>query len=495
VRGIKITVEKRKEIEILEDLSIESEEKYNFVLDSFPLSIFLLNKNRKVHFYNKAAELYLKTSCDNLHQKSFYEIFSAKEEIKSTLEEVISNVLLFNFSEITNLEFLNQKGSLTWVELFFSSIKIKNETFIQVILLDITERRLAENIIQEENKRLRELDDIKKSLTSRTSEQLKSPLSVMTNASDILLNTYKDKLDPGAIKLLEIIKNGGEKSLDLVGKIVKISNIESDNLVLNKQTENLSEIILDSLNSISNEKKSIKVNPNLNLSEDLFSDVDKIRLKQAIEEILTFTVKNNDNNAITISLQESKNFGEIRIHSTFNQRIKKSLLQEVILSKEIIELHDGQMLLENIGNDSIINLMLPLKNWRKALIQLFIIHNSGVPLYDKSFNNIENIHDTTLISGGIIGLMTILKAILQGDTQIKSIDHGDRTIIFNSNISEDIIFVLIVNENMVIFEKKLALLISEFDENYADVVEDINNTISDSDNWEHLGDLVKKHFR
>ncbi len=447
-----------------------------------------------MHFYNQAAELYLKTSCENLHQKSFYEIFSAKEDIKLTLDEIISNVLLFNYSEITNLEFLNQKGSLAWVELFFSTIKIKNDTFVQVILLDITERRLAEKIIQEENKRLRDLDDVKKSLTARTSEQLKSPLSVMANASDILLNTYQDKLDPGAIKLLEIIKNGGERSLDLVGKIVKISNIKSDNLVLNKQTESLFEILLDSLNSIYNENKNIKVKYDLNLSEDLYSDVDKIRLKQAIEEILTFTAKKNDNNLITISLQESKNLAEIRIHSTFNQSITSNLFQEIILSKEIIELHDGEMLLENSGNDSIISIMLPLKNWRKALIQLFIIYKSGIPLHEESFNNKEKNRDTSLISGGIIGLMTILKAILQGDTQIKSIDHGDRTIIFDSNITEDIIFVLIVKENMVIFEKKLALLISEFDDTYADLVEEIEYTSSDSEYWEHLGDLVKKHF-
>ena len=91
--------------------------------------------------------------------------------------------------------------------------------------------------------------------------------------------------------------------------------------------------------------------------------------------------------------------------------------------------------------------------------------------------------------------MTILKAILQGDTQIKSIDHGDRTIIFDSNITEDIIFVLIVKENMTIFEKKLELLISEFDETYADLVEDIDNTSCDTGNWEHLGDLVKKQFK
>lgn len=437
----------------------------------------------------------MKTSRDNLNQKSFYKIFSTNEEIKSTLEEIISNVLLFNFSEITTLEFPNEKGSSTWVELFFSTIKIKNKTFVQVILLDVTETKLAEKIIQEENKRLRELDDVKKSLTTRTSEQLKSPLSVMANASDILLNTYQDKLDPGAIKLLEIIKNGGEKSLDLVGKIVKISNIESDNLTLNKQTESLHEIVLDSLNSTYTENKGIKCDFNLTSTEDLYSDVDKVRLKQAIEEILTYIVKTNENNIISISLQESKNVGVVRIQSVFNRHIRKNFFQEVTFSKEIVELHEGKLSLENVGNNSTISIMLPLKNWRKALTQLFIIYRSGVPLYDESFNNEEKNRDSSLISGGIIGLMSILKAILQGDTQIKSIDHGDRTIIFDSNITDDIIFVLIVKENMVIFEKKLEVLISEFDDTYANLVEDINNTSSDSENWEHLGDLVKKHFK
>ncbi|MHA2289865.1 MAG: PAS domain-containing protein, partial [Promethearchaeota archaeon] len=351
--------------------------------------MLLLDYDRKVHFYNKAAELYLKTSYGDLNHKSFYEVFSAKGDIKSTLEEIISNVLLFNFSEITSLEFPNRKGSSSWVELFFSTIKIKKETFIQVILVDITERRLAEKIIQEENKRLRELDDVKKSLTTRTSEQLKSPLSVMANASDILLNTYQDKLDPGAIKLLEIIKNGGEKSLDLVGKIVKISNIESDNLVLNKQTENLKEIILDSLNSIFQENETKKFNCKLNLSEDLYSEVDKIRLKQAIVEILSYTAKINDNNNITISLLESKNLGEIKIQSVFNQSSKKKSFQEIAFSKEIIDLHDGKMFLEDVENKFTISIKLPLKNWRKALTQLFIIYRSGVPLYDKSFNNLE----------------------------------------------------------------------------------------------------------
>lgn len=460
------------------------------MLDSFPLSILLLDVNRRVHFYNKSAELYLNPICDDLDQKSFYEIFTLDDDTTANLEEIIGNVLLFNFSEITDLEFVIDKGT-TWIEFFFSSIKIKSDKYIQLILLDITERKLAEKIIQEENKKLRELDDLKKNMTTRASEQLKSPLSVMANASEILLNTYKDKLDPGAIKLLEIIKNGGEKSLDLVGKIEKISNYKSDNLVLNKQTENLSEIINKSLNSICESNTDLKLNNILEIPNDLYSDVDKIRLQHAIDDILMFIASNNDNREITIKLKDSNDYGQIIFQSSLNENRKSKNIQDISFSKELIELHKGHLFVDN----SSITILLPLKNWKNGLIQLYIIYKSGVPLYDKSFNSNQKNRDTSLISGGIIGLMTILKAILQGDTQIKSIDHGDRTIIFDSNNNDEIIFVLIVKENMELYQTKLTSLISEFDRIYINLVNDIDNTCSDSTNWESLGELVLKYFQ
>lgn len=59
--------------------------------------------------------------------------------------------------------------------------------------------------------------------------------------------------------------------------------------------------------------------------------------------------------------------------------------------------------------------------------------------------------------------MTFLKEIVQGEKQIKSIDHGDRKLLFRSNYSRNNIFVLIVKEDLVIFRNRLASLVEEFD--------------------------------
>ncbi|MFX0060083.1 MAG: sensor histidine kinase, partial [Candidatus Heimdallarchaeota archaeon] len=309
-------------------------------------------------------------------------------------------------------------------------------------------------------------------------------------------NSYRDKLDENAINLLEIIKNGGEKSLNLVGKIVDISKIESDNYILNKQTYSLTKIIKESVNSITDDLMNCNINFKYKLSEDIYSDVDKLRIKHAIKEILTYLIQITKRKSISIYLKKVENIGELLIKSEFDQQIVPNILLELPYSKEIIKLHNGQIFTE-LGKhktDLTIKIHLPIKKWKEALIQLYIICKSGIPLYHHDFSKFGRNHDSSLISGGIIGLMTILKAILQGETQIKSIDHGDRTIIFDSNRTKDIVFVLIVKENIIVFERKLASLIEEFDKNYKRLIEDIEENCVDQDNWRSLKYLVQKYF-
>lgn len=91
-------------------------------------------------------------------------------------------------------------------------------------------------------------------------------------------------------------------------------------------------------------------------------------------------------------------------------------------------------------------------------------------------------------------MMTILKAIIHGKKQIKTIDHGDRKIMFETNNSKDIIFVLIVKEDLRVIRKKLDILIEKFDRNYQDLIKNIEHTSSISEYWEDLESLIKKVF-
>ncbi|MFX1257716.1 MAG: PAS domain-containing protein [Promethearchaeota archaeon] len=467
------------------------------LLDNFPLSIFLLKSNKLIYDCNRVAELYLNKSKEDLIEKNFFDLFLFSEEKLKVLEEIINNVINFDLSEIIELEYQNFKNEKAWIELYFSSLKIDNKKFIQIILQDITEKKLADNIIKEENKKLRELDLIKKQLTAKTSEELKSPLEIMSNASKLLLNTYKDKLDQNAIQLLELIKNGGERSMNLVGRILNISKIESNKIELNKQTESIIEIIRKSVEYITSDINTKKIILNLELSEDLYSEVDRIRIEQSFKDFLLEIVKITPKNGkISISSKENKNSAEILIKTNGSGLKQQETSLELQFLKEIIERHGGQITIASGINNKGTNFLvqLPIKNWRKALIHIYIIYKSGIPLYDYSFTKTTSDSDASLISGGIIGLMTILKAIIKGEKKIKTIDHGDRKILFESNVSDDIIFVLMAKENLIVFKRKLDALIKEFDKKYDHLIDDIENTHSDFDNWSNLELLIKKYF-
>jgi nitrogen-specific signal transduction histidine kinase len=451
-----------------------------------------------VYFCNHVAELYLGVLNSKVQGNSFFNLFTFSANKKEEVKEIINNVILINCSEVNELDFINQNGCKTWVEMFFSRINIEGNNFIQVVLLDITERKLADTIIKEENERLRSLNELKKNLTAKTSEELKNPLNVMSKASHLLLETYKDKLDENAIRLLELINNGGETSLNLASKIVDISRIESNELILNKQTENLVEIIKNSVRIVMHNKNQYNSFIDLDLSEDVYSFIDRSRIEQVLKEILTYIILNTNNDSnLSISLQKVRNFGEILIKTQFNLGLENKIDYQFHFIKEIIELHHGQMLIESLSGryKSSIKILLPIKKWKDKVIQLFVLYKYGIPLFDYSFsNNFTNINDPILISGGIVGLMTILKAITHGKSPIKYINHGDCTIIFELNKSEDIIFVLIVKENLKIFEYTLGNLINEFDVIYKDLVKNIEISCSDRQNWEELGLLVKKYF-
>ena len=500
-------------IDIIRDITDRKniEEKFRNLVENFPYSIILLDFNKQIYDCNSLAKIYLNKPKEELKGKYFFNIFQINENQLDSIEEIIQNAFDYDLSEIIDFEYLNNSHNKAWVECFFSSLKIGNKKYIQVILQDITEKKLAEKIIKEENERLRKLDQVKKELTAQTSKELKSPLNIMSNASQILLNSYKDKLDQNAIQLLELIKKGGEKSMNLVERIVDISRIESDKLKLKKQTESLIEIIRESVDSIMNNIEKQKFNLILNLSEDLYSEVDKIRIEHVIKDLLLYIINNTSKNVeIIISLQESNNFAQIiirnnRIVLTEKERIylneSKFNSQESLLglhfSKEIIDLHGGQIIIESEGKDkgSKFIIRLPIKNWTDSLIHIYIIYKSGILLYGHHFvEKTKEKYDSALISGGIVGMLTILKLVAQGEKQIRTIDHGDRKIMFHTNKTKDIIFALIVKEDLLIFQRKLDAIIEEFDKEYKDLVKNIEYTSVVVENWVNLEFLIKKYF-
>ena len=478
----------------------EVEKNFQNLLENFPLSIFIL-ENQTIKYLNCNAELSLKKKREELLDKNILDVFNWSSKKKKKIENIINDVLSFNLREIKEFKYKNSKDQDEWMEIFFSSVLIEGEKYVQLIIQDITEKKLAEGIIREENKKLHQLNEIKKRLTAKTSEELTSPLNVVANASEFLLNSYKDKLDQDAVQLLELINNLGNQSINLVEKMLDISKIEADKFPLQKHTISIIEIIKESINDVMEYMKNVDVNIKLEIIQDVYASVDRLRFEQVIKDLLLnaikYTPKKGD---IIVNILRVNNHVEITIETPKKipfDDVKESYI-EFNFSKEIIEKHKGQLIVENsnVSKGSKFIIKLPIKNWTELLIHLYIIYKAGIPLYDHTFVNIDaKNHPSSLVSGGIIGMVTILKEIVHSEKQLRTIDSGDRKIMFRYNNTEDIIFVLIVKEDLIIFEKKLDMIITDFDKIYKDLIEDIDNTSNLMSNWKNLDILVEKYFK
>ena len=486
---------------------IKDEEIFRNFLENFPLSIFILRPDKTIYDCNSVAELYLLKSKKELRGQNFFNIFFSKSsniDIE-TLDEMVFNIINFDLNKIIEFEYIDYKDEKFFEKGFFSPVKFGKNKFILVIIQDITATKLADNIIKDEYKRLKDLNKVKKQMTAETTEELKSPLHIMSNAAELLLNLYKDKLDTKATELLEMIQRGGERSMDLVGKMIDISRIESQEFKLEKQTESLIEIIRDSVDEVMAQQTQYFF-INFDVLEDLYAEVDKKRIRQVIKDLLLTVMENTPKKSkIRISLQKNGKYAKISIKNIFEETFTGEETEQILDSQEslfgfhyskvIVEMHGGQVITQSMGKDrgSAFNITLPIKKWSDLLIHLYIIYKSGLLIYDHSFIGKEN-QDSTLISGGIIGMMIMLKEIIHGETQIRTIDHGDRKLMFETNKTEDIIFVLLVKENLIVFKRRLDALIERFDDDYKELIDDIENTSLIMNYWENLDELVNDYF-
>jgi signal transduction histidine kinase len=162
----------------------------------------------------------------------------------------------------------------------------------------------------------------------------------------------------------------------LVENLIDASRIETGKLLLKLSVQNISNLVRECVDEMKyltyNRKQSI----NLNLPEEIYFYVDKIWLQQVITNILSNAIKNTPKNgSINITLTEKSEYIDIRIKDNgigLTEKEKEIIFEKfgkierygmdlgvdiegsglgLYISKEIIELHDGQILVESKGRN------------------------------------------------------------------------------------------------------------------------------------------------
>ncbi|MHA2087483.1 MAG: PAS domain S-box protein, partial [Promethearchaeota archaeon] len=327
LRGSLVKIEDKNLIQfIIQDISDkkkaeqklrESEEKYRFLFEDSPFSIILINSSGIVIDCNPAILLLGDYEKKDLIGVPFKDLKIIPKEFLHILLDLFTRFIKGEILHRIDIQLYKKDGSLIWANLQASLVEVGGETFVQVILHDITKRKEAELLIKEEIQKLKDLDQLRKDLISRVSHELKTPLVSVFASSEYLISEYEDKLGEDVLELIQMIQRGGNRLKHLVNNLLDITRIEYNKFNLEKDKINLSELIIECSEEMKYLISERKLELEFNLPPISYLNIDKIRIQQVITNLLLNAIKNTPpNGKITVSLWKDEESVEISIQDT-----------------------------------------------------------------------------------------------------------------------------------------------------------------------------------
>ncbi len=347
----------------------KSEDRFKRVFEAIPDLFFIISKDGVIlYFKGKENDLYVPP--EEILGKKMTKILPPElakrtsNAIKKTLETRNPQIIEYNLPIQGETRFFEAR------HLYYSKDQVA------IFVREITDRKMAENIIKEEIKKLKELDDLRQNLITRVSHELKTPLATITAASEFLIRDSNNQIGSESLELLTMIERGSHKLKKLVDKLIDISKIELDKLILEKHDTDLSELVNEVASDMMYLINERKLNLRLSLSKKLIVSIDRLRFEQVLTNLLSNAIKNTPPNEgiIKISLKEENGSALITVsdngvgltkeeldklftrfgkYERYGEGLEFLNIQGsglgLYISKEIVELHEGQIEAESSG--------------------------------------------------------------------------------------------------------------------------------------------------
>ncbi len=247
--------------------------RYRLLQENANDMIMLINKNSgKIVEANRKCELVIGYSREDLLKKSFFDLF-AMEDLHQARKDFI-NMLSRRAHSFIDRKMISRDNRIVFVDINSNLLRIHDDVFIQVIVHDISQRRMLEQQIilqnkrlQEINKQLREVDKMKTEFLANISHELRTPLSIIIAYVESMNEPKASEEDKD--NFLDIIQENSEKLLGLINNLLDLSKFEISGTMLNMTLSHVHDVIRSVWPKMEREAGGKNINLNMIEGEDV----------------------------------------------------------------------------------------------------------------------------------------------------------------------------------------------------------------------------------
>ncbi len=375
-----------------EDALRESEEQFRRAFEDSGVGKLLTERDGGLMRVNRAFAAMLGYAVDELQSLDFAAVthpddLAEDADLMARLQTGTAGSARFE------KRFLHKNGSVVWVDM--STVLLRDAAgrphhFVSDVV-NITERKRAEEEITRKNAQLVELNKEKNQLLGMAAHDLRNPLSIVNTASAFLLDGASQRLpEAKRAEFLRRINSGSKFMLRLIDDLLDVTKIEAGKLDLELRDGDLCALIEKNLAI----NRMLADNKNIRLDFEPESDLPPLRFdRDKVEQVLNNLVSNAlkfsaPGTAVTVLASRAagnvvvsvrdqgegiptkeldelfKPFGRTSARGTAGE---KSTGLGLAICRRIIEGHGGRIWAESeLGKGSIFSFSLPVTAPAKA---------------------------------------------------------------------------------------------------------------------------------
>jgi len=355
----------------------ENEEKYHTLFDTANDAIFVMKGDKFADCNIRTLEMFGCTKEQIIGHSPYRFSPPTQPDGRNSQEKALEkiNAALAGQPQFFEWTHVKYDGTPFYVEIGLNTFELKGGMHIQAIVRDITERKKAEEELENLN---RELEDTVEKLTLSnrelqdfahiTAHDLKAPLRAIGTLADWISTDYGDKLDETGRQQVRLLVKRAERMSGLVDSILQYSEV--GRVVKEKTKVELNELIKDVI---------LDIGPPDNMEITVIKELptilcEKTRMRQVFQNLLSNAIKYMDKpkGRIDIDFGENDEFWKFsvadngpgieakyfeKIFKIFQTLAPRDELESTGIGlsvvKKIVEMYGGRVWVESeIGNGS-----------------------------------------------------------------------------------------------------------------------------------------------